>query len=355
MDKNERLINIELLRVLAMFLIIIGHVLGDDHGNVLSRLEPKSLSWCVLWGIETISVIATNIYILISGFFLSGSEFRPKRILKICVQVWFYSVIFGICSLLTDKFSIQTALNMLTPVLHRTWWFVSSYIGMVMISPLLNKIILGMENSELKGSIIVCLVMFSFIPTLYPITDTFSIGGGTGIVWFATVYLVAGYIRKNKKQLSDNGLESKWKWIYLAVFMTMFSSKMLLTVVTERVFGRAIGTSIFYTNNSPICFLGAVSVFMMFLSMKSDGFSKLIRIIAKTGSLTFGIYLIHNNPFFSKRLWRILSPGTERGTVFLVLQVFAISIFIYILCGLIDYLRELLFGNLINQWKRRSA
>jgi len=70
---NKRQSNIELLRGIAMLLIITGHLLGDNGGCLLQKSIPYSLQWYLLWAIEAFCVAGTNCFILISGYFAVDS------------------------------------------------------------------------------------------------------------------------------------------------------------------------------------------------------------------------------------------------------------------------------------------
>lgn len=66
--KEERNINIEILRIISMLMIVILHFLL--HGNVLDNIMVKDYkNETILFLLETISIVAVNIYILISRIF----------------------------------------------------------------------------------------------------------------------------------------------------------------------------------------------------------------------------------------------------------------------------------------------
>lgn len=90
--KAARLANMELLRVLAMMLVIVLHFLGK--GGALTPLTEKTISaagWTA-WILESLAIVAVNVYMLISGYFLVESTFKGKRLAGLVLQVLFYSV-----------------------------------------------------------------------------------------------------------------------------------------------------------------------------------------------------------------------------------------------------------------------
>ena len=67
MYMKNRNINIEILRIISMFMVIILHFLY--HGHVLENLkfEISIYNFLIIF-LETFSIVAVNIYILISAY-----------------------------------------------------------------------------------------------------------------------------------------------------------------------------------------------------------------------------------------------------------------------------------------------
>ena len=88
--------NIELLRIIAMFMVVLGHyyVKGgfpDDSLMTTSKLVMQFLgSW---------SKIAVDIFVIISGYFLVTQKFRWKKICKFfgCTYFWILATLCFVC------------------------------------------------------------------------------------------------------------------------------------------------------------------------------------------------------------------------------------------------------------------
>ena len=81
---------IELLRIFSMLLIISLHW-GGYCINILT-LKLYSFEWFFCWFIRGIAYISVNVYVLITAYFLCKSPFRIRKLIKLVVEVWFYSV-----------------------------------------------------------------------------------------------------------------------------------------------------------------------------------------------------------------------------------------------------------------------
>ena len=108
--KTVRQANMELLRIIAMMGITILHILYWNDAFLLGTNEITGLriAGSVL---ESLCVPVVAIYVMISGYYDTGIELRPARLLRLLAEVWFYSL--GIHLLLRP--AGQTAPSQQTP------------------------------------------------------------------------------------------------------------------------------------------------------------------------------------------------------------------------------------------------
>lgn len=72
--KKERNIQIEVVRILAMFMIILGHAVLYGHA-------AESIKIMGVWttALETFATPGTDVFVLISGYFLVKSKINIKK------------------------------------------------------------------------------------------------------------------------------------------------------------------------------------------------------------------------------------------------------------------------------------
>ena len=100
MQKKERMANLEVLRCVAMMMVVVLHYLGK--GGLLPDLTaPLSAQDTVAWLLEAFCIVAVNVYMMISGYFLCESSFKLSRLLTLWVQLWLYSVGIGVLAAVT--------------------------------------------------------------------------------------------------------------------------------------------------------------------------------------------------------------------------------------------------------------
>lgn len=231
--------------------------------------------------LTSLFVCAVNVYVLISGYFLSASNRR--NIIKILEQL-FQLILLSIIIYFVNSsgYSFVGFINSLIPCN----WFVVLYIVLYLISPFLNLVIKELNKKQYVLLLVLLFCLFSFYPTLIDLIEAFrgylSLGtstigmfgsqSGYTIVNFVLIYFIGGFIRKfgleNLKKiylvplffvcsfiiLGWSYLEPNSAWAYCNPF-----------VIAEAVLAFLIFRSIKMPNIKPIIYLSQAS-FMVYLT-----------------------------------------------------------------------------------------
>ncbi len=76
---KRRNANIELLRIISMFMVLVLHAL-----NWSGALNYTSgICYWVYWWMEALAIVAVNVFMLISGYFQINGTFKLSSVLKI--------------------------------------------------------------------------------------------------------------------------------------------------------------------------------------------------------------------------------------------------------------------------------
>lgn len=333
MSKRET--GIELLRIICMIMVVYLHLLsysGLLYGNVGVDLKSS-----FIWILEAFCLVAVNCYVLIGSYFLVDKKFSIKRIIKLFIQVLFYSVLIFIIMVLIFKvkFNKTDIFRSLLPVLGKNYWFVTIYIGLCIFSPFLNIFIKNITKKQYKMLLIVMAFMFSVWPFIVPFSTNLEFGGAYSIVWFINLYLIAGYL---KKHFDINKYK---KSTYLLTYLVSSSLLFIITYIIRYFKIHYFSEAFFYSYNFIIVVFASIGLFLFFkkLNIKSNLINKIILFFS---SLTFGVYLIHENPFVRNKLWG--GPiGLLVRNQFSVPLVISMGLCIYITLSILDYIRNLIF------------
>lgn len=346
---KKRNSSIELLRIIAMLMIISLHFWG--HCVNVSELPHFSLLWYVGWFLRGLSYTGVNVYVLISSYYLCESSFKFKRLLLLVIEVWLYSVLIYLLYLPSIGFSIGTFIISLLPILFGEYWFVTIYVGLYILSPFLNMGLSAFDKNSLRRLIVVLFVLFSLIPNIFFYSKWLNYGGGYGIVWFSVLYIIGTYIRRycSSEYLIEHKTSIR---CYTLIFIILpFLSKVAITWLTTLVTGHSIASGAFFLNNSVLVFPASVFLFLTFLTI-SIPCSKIINYI---GSSTFAVYLIHDNPYVRNSMWPWLYNKLDVLSINLIWQFFIVLFLIFVISIIIDSIRRGVFYPLNNEiWKKKS-
>lgn len=153
MGKPGRQANFELLRIIAMFMVVILHW-NTNSGLLLDVGSP--VTGAGVWSLvtESVCIVAVNVYVLISGYFLSSCTFSFRRVAQVLVQTLFYTVLIPPVLALVGVLSWSEVLNpyhiwnSIFPVQSGHYWFVSAYVVLCLLSPFFNA---GLETLSQNG------------------------------------------------------------------------------------------------------------------------------------------------------------------------------------------------------------
>jgi len=352
MNAKKRETNLELLRILAMLMVISLHYLGK--GNALAEMEdlyvssPYFANKMLAWFLEVLSYGAVNIYIMISGYFLINSVAKMEKPFKIVVQVLFYSAGIYLVFLAVGKlpdYAHETFFKgiFFTPIASAHYWFASSYVFFYLLSPFAALGIRRLDEKQHRGLMIIMLLLFSrlwkiLLPQSAPIDDK-----GYGLMWFLTLFVVASYIRrfvpvKKKHRIFYLG-------IYLLSSILTLASFFVINMIYQATGRFEVFIKVLLEYNSPTIVVASICLFLFFRTIRiPDGF--LSKAILFVSPLTFGIYLIHEH-YLLRDLWITFWKVEDFvKKPYFILHYIGVVLAVFIICGLIEWIRNTLFGLL---------
>ncbi|MBN1294589.1 MAG: acyltransferase [Candidatus Latescibacteria bacterium] len=335
--KINRDVNIELLRVVAMLFIVALHYLGK--GGALSSAKYLSANYIFSWTIEAFCAVAVNCYVIISGYYLINSQFKLDKFILLWLQVWLYSTgIYGALIIAgLARLNIFDAAQSLFPVLTSHYWFITSYMGLYLLSPFLNIAIKSITKKQMEILLFIIIGMFSVWKSLNPIFETFDPTKGYGVIWFVCLYIIAAYLRL----YWHSNVNKYW---YLLVYV-LISVLVFLSKITIRYYLPDVSfENLYYEYNSISILTSSIGLFLFFreLKIKNGNFCRLIVAISP---LMLGVYLIHEQVVLRSILWiNILHVDTYVESIMFIPISVLIIIAVFSGCTLIEAIRFKLFA-----------
>lgn len=340
MEKNStRIIGVDLLRILAMLMIVTSHVI--NHGSILKSLEVGSSRYQFFSALEVFMACAVNCYAIISGFVGVKTEIKIKRIIKLWIEVLFYSVGITTIAFFINKSSVSHTqiYNSFFPIMTERYWYITAYFGMMLLAPLFNQAINNIEKKKIEKIIIAMMLIFSVIFTIlkfFPISvyDAFKLNSGYSMLWLCILYIIGAYFGKHVEVKKFK----KYKMIFGYIIMCT------ITFGFEFFF-ESIGlnnySKILTLYTSPTILAAAIFLFLLFLNIKINRLKKFIVLMSNA---TLGVYLIHDNEIVRNNIIsKIFINYTENSFMQLIIQTVLTILAIYCICSIIDIIRIKIF------------
>lgn len=346
----KRQANFELLRIVAMVMIIILHYL--NKGNLVTAYTTDSsvVNYAAHF-IEAFCIVAVNCYVLLSGYFLVESAWKPGRVVSLVAQILFYSVLIPIALIYVgaisfDDLTIYDWLTYVLPIETEHYWFATAYLVMYLFAPLLAAGVRAIEKRTLQIVIIVLLFYFSVWKSILPMVITTD-RQGYDYGWFLCLFLIAAYIRLYGCPLLDKKRNAVF--LYTGMGICIFLLSVISCILAHRMESFAYYMDMLTSYNHILCLLGAVGFFMIFKNMKPWE-SRSASIIRWLAPYTFGIYLLHEHVLVRYEWLRWLQVERVQGSFLFVPHMFGCVLLVYAVGTVIDFVRAYLFARIGRLW-----
>lgn len=324
---QDRQTNMEYLRILAMFMIVLSHIPILINYPVTGGLLLTYQDY-VMRIFRNLGRVGTNVFVLLTGYFSVKSYFKLSSLLKLWFITFFYSFItFLIFVFFKDlKYDAGEYLPYIFPILYGKYWFVSCYFCLYLFSPFLIKGINAMTQKQHFYLICMLIIWWSVLPTaiIYPY---YAEGINYSIfMWFVILYIMGSYFRLYVRPEQIN-INKHLLCIYSCLFLFVFY---LVTIDCSRDIHQ------YLERNNLFIVLISISLFLLFLKIKPTP-KKMVNNISVC---MIGVYLAHWHPLIMTHFQ--LSPFLELDDSHLLLKNIAFAILIFVLSLCVEFIRRIL-------------
>ena len=289
---SERNHGIELLRIFAMLLAAVLHIL--KKGGVITASEGNLAAYSTVWLLEAAAYCAVNCYALISGYVGYSDRPKPLRLAR-CIELWlqvvFYSVIITTvyCIAGGGCVGVSEFADAFLPVTSKQYWYFTAYIGMFFFIPLLNALVRRLNRRALVSLCIMLIAVFSLYDTFASFwkKDPLALVGGHSPLWLGVLYIFGAAMKKLRVPESMSSKKALLIYASAAVFTALFK------ITGDRLL-RFVPGSLFVRDTSPTVLLCAAALLVAFARFKPC--RKLTEFAVLFAPAAFGVYLLHVSP-----------------------------------------------------------
>lgn len=331
-----------------MMMVVMLHFL--DKGKLLPEVTGSmSANGYVAWGLESLSIVAVNVYMIISGYFLVESGFKAKRAMELICQVLFYSVLVPIVLMAlgfihVSDLTINRILQDVLPVQMNHYWFITAYMAMYLLLPVLSAGVKSLSKEQLRNTIIALLLFFAVSKSVLPVELAMDNEGYDGL-WFICVFLVAAYMRLyGLPFFAEKGSVKKGAFCYLLGCAGIYGIMLLVRAVYLKTGSLDHFIKSSYDYNHVLNLFAAVSLFYAFIHIKMREDTLVSKVICRISPHTLGVYLLHEQ-LDVRNLWPTWMDVTlESGIIVFILRSILSVLIVFVVGILVDMVRGKLFN-----------
>lgn len=305
MQRGNKKLYLEILRIISIFLVIFNHT--GSNGFFLWYISESSLFYPIYFLCSVACKIAVPIFWMISGALLidrdeSLTKVYRKRVGRIVLTVFVFSIIQYVYNVMwmhnTDDSGVGYFFRrLLTDRWATTYGFLYSYIGIMMLLPFIRKMAKNMSNREFKYLFILGVIVNGVIPMVQYLLGhgEYNLNGRIFESMFGAymIYFMGGYYfekRIKEEELSEKKVRLGLLAGAAAIVLTCLMTKYYM--VQSGVDGES---KVQYFYNS----LMIVPSFAFFYAVRTwtvkakipEAMQKLVVIL---GSTVFGVMLTEN-------------------------------------------------------------
>ncbi len=271
MTRAERNSSFELLRICAMFIIVLYHMYLYNLPDLRCPEHPFISAFFPLLH------VGVPLFVLISGYF--GIKPTWKGLLTIISVVVVYHIPLLLYHDLRHGLNIHTFLFISDAGFY---WFVRAYLFLYITAPILNQALQSMD----KKRCLIWILILSIISIYFGYFDQEGSLSGKSLLNFWLIYSIGYYIHNH---VQETQIPVPTVLFALLILNMLISTTLYYSINNAAVFESIMRLSFYY--NSIGLILNALLIFLLFTKIKMA--SKVVNYIS---SSMFAVYIIHEQP-----------------------------------------------------------
>ncbi len=329
---NNRYSGIELLKIIAMFLIVLSHVtqtLGWQAQAVsvhyAYKLSQASTDWNVpiLAWFRIFGAQGNLLFFICSAWFLVDSrKVKAEKIFHMLADVWVINALFLTVFLCADPFSLsyRDVKMSLLPTSFALNWYITCYILLYLIHVELNYLLDHLSQQKHLAYTAMMILLYVLVPYLKP--GLFFV---SALIEFIVIYFTIAYLKKYLPGFCSDKVKNKR---LLLICFILLPCLILLT--------NYLGLNYEYFRNellrwggntAPILLLTAIAAFNLCEKMKFVNVT-----VNSCASLLFLVYFIHENYlvriFLRPRIWGSIIGRFGQINIIVLTIIYSVGLFV---------------------------
>lgn len=291
MENSKRLVWIDIIKVIAAFLIVLQHSLAMEW---VDGLAPGDTRWRIINLLFIIVKTGLPLFFMCSGATMlrrkhSIQEIFTSSIPRVIIPYVAWMVVYGIVDAIGAS-SPRVAVNAVIKSVifgHYHTWFIATLLGLYLITPFIQVFV------QEKNLVLYFLILSVIFTVLLPYTQLLGDDRLTTVISDFNMHFVVGYVIYYLAGYYIVNYAKAFKWYLCAgVYVICLAITQLLSAVKVGTIGQEVQN--YYSTFSIMGFVLTISLFMTIMSLTGDmQGEKLLKVTGIIGSIGIGIYLLH--------------------------------------------------------------
>lgn len=306
--------NFELLRLVAMFCIVLYHLL-------LYFVIPTKGEGSIFYALQLPLHIGVLLFVFISGYF--GIKPNIRSLGKLLLMTAIYFLPLQVFHDFTAGEGFKQIIKDTLVISQGPYWFIRTYILFYLFVPIINIFLDRIDSHKLVYSLGIMAIINFYFGAI--VQGDPSLIDGKNIVNFTFLYLL-GYTVRRKITLR------RIKMIHFAIALVVLNILLVSTCYCTCPLIRHCIMRIAFGYNSPLLLCNALLLFLVFSKLKFKS-----NFINQISASTFAVYLITEHPIVRNGILRvcaefIIANSNYSVTLFGGLILLTITIMIITIC-----------------------
>lgn len=205
--QSERESGIELLKIIAMLLIVLNHLIQSLTEVNLNmpfsdyvldiNSSTTNLANLLLAVLRISGCLGNDLFVVCSAwFFLNSKGSSKKKVVFLIIDIWAVSVlIFAVTYLCGCDLDRDETLKQFFPTANANNWFLTCYILFYLIHPFLNKIIYELKKQTMLITTLTLVLLYSLLNFFRPWFFNGNLFYMTDLIVWIMIYFVVAYMK----------------------------------------------------------------------------------------------------------------------------------------------------------------
>ncbi len=340
---KERLANMDLLRIVAMLMVLVVHADFIALGvPAVEDLHLNPFGVATRYAIEMFAIVGVDVFVLLSGWF--GIHFKVRKLSELLFQVFFFSLGFFLVFAIIQGGKGVLSLEGIKSIFlfnDSDYWFIKAYIVLYLLAPPINSFCEKATKKEFSVVLGLFLLFHIIYGWIEPASVQFTLNGTTGLS-FVALYMMGRYMKLYPCRLMKM---DKWNDLYVYIVISMLMTVYCLVSLCFET--KVTLASRFLNYGNPLIWLSSIALVLFFSKLQLTN-----KAVSQVGISCLAVYLFHCNYFFFQCYY--LQPIREWINDNCVMMAVFYMAMIYVIAILLDKIRLRLWNCLLNMVLRKN-